>query len=237
MTAGLNVRDLSGSYGEGQVISGVNLQVPLGTVTCLVGLNGMGKTTTLRAIMGLLPSSSGSVELDGVPTPASPHARAKAGIAYVPEDRQVFATLTVAENIRVARLMARQASAPDEEIFEVFPKLADRQKQAAGTLSGGEQQMLVVARAMVTGPKIILLDEPSEGLAPEYVDAIYSAVQTLKTRDIGILLVEQNFAVACAAGENFVVLNRGSVVATATRAEVDADRSVVEQHLSLATSS
>ena len=234
---GLSVRGIEGSYGQGIVIQNIDLDVPPGNITCLMGLNGMGKTTTLRAIMGLLPHSAGEVLVDGVAVSPVPHKRARAGIAYVPEDRQVFPTLTVAENLRVARRMARKPPLADDEIFGIFPKLADRQMQLAGTMSGGEQQMLVVARAIVTAPTVILLDEPSEGLAPEYVDAIYSALQILRLHSIGVLLVEQNFKMACTAGDEFVVLNRGSVVGRASRREVASDPSVVERYLSLSTSS
>ena len=234
---GLSVRGIEGSYGQGAVIQNIDLDVSPGKITCLMGLNGMGKTTTLRAIMGLLPHSSGEVLVDGVAVSQLPYKRARAGIAYVPEDRQVFPTLTVAENLSVARRMARKVPLLDDEIFDIFPKLADRRKQLAGTLSGGEQQMLVVARAIVTAPAVILLDEPSEGLAPEYVNVIYSALQILRSHRIGVLLVEQNFKIACTASDEFVVLNRGSVVGRANRKEVAIDPSVVERYLSLATSS
>jgi branched-chain amino acid transport system ATP-binding protein len=231
----LRVSNLAGSYGQGQIIQGIELTVPTGSVTCLLGLNGMGKTTTLRAIMGLLPESSGSIEVDGRVVSRAPNKRAMSGLAYVPEDRQVFSTLTVSEHLRLGRSMARTKSMSNEEVFQIFPKLADRQGQLGGTMSGGEQQMLVVARAIVTAPKYVLLDEPSEGLAPEYVHAIYRGVDILRSQGIGILLVEQNFKMAVQAADSFVILNRGSVVARATRAEVDKDPTVVEKHLSLAS--
>ena len=231
----LRVSNLVGSYGEGEVLRGIDLSVGAGSVTCLMGLNGMGKTTALRGIMGLLPRSSGTVEVEGRAISSGPIKRARAGLAYVPEDRQVFSTLTVSEHLRLARSMAPTTAMTNDEVFEIFPKLADRQKQLGGTMSGGEQQMLVVARAIVTAPKFVLLDEPSEGLAPDYVAAIYRGVDILRSRGIGILLVEQNFTVAVQAADSFVILNRGSVVATATRAEVDRDASVVEKHLSLAS--
>lgn len=229
----LRVTGLEGSYGEGQVIQGIDLVVPGGSVTCLMGRNGMGKTTTLRGIMGLLPSAAGIVEVDGKVIEQSPTKRARAGLAYVPEDRQVFSTLTVAEHLRLGRSMARGQPMSNDEVFEIFPKLADRQNQLGGTMSGGEQQMLVVARAIVAAPRFVLLDEPSEGLAPDYVDAIYRGVASLRSRDIGVLLVEQNFRVAVSAADSFVVLSRGSVVATAMRADVDRDPAVIEKHLSL----
>jgi branched-chain amino acid transport system ATP-binding protein len=238
MTQMLSLDGMSAWYGSSQIVHEVSFSVTPGKVTCLLGLNGMGKTTTLRAIMGLVDRIEGEVRLDGVPLRGPTHTRGRAGVTLVPEDRKVFPTLTVRENLEVAatRKPAREGGNPVSiaEMIELFPRLGERLGQRAGTLSGGEQQMLVVARALVANPKYLLLDEPTEGLAPSYVEAIRNSILEAARRGIGVLLVEQSLPVAMSVGSKFLVMDRGSLVLQLDRDEAHADRARIESLLTLA---
>ncbi|KAI3610259.1 Branched-chain amino acid ABC transporter, ATP-binding protein LivF (plasmid) [Cupriavidus necator H850] len=231
----LRLDQLSASYGSSHILHGVSMRVLRGEVSCLLGLNGMGKTTTLRAILGLVDRQEGQIVCDGRPLQGSTHRRARAGVTLVPEDRKVFASLSVRDNLEVARQPATEGSQPFtiDDATRLFPRLAERMDQLAGTLSGGEQQMLVVARAMVANPRYILLDEPTEGLAPNYVGAIHDAILEMRERGIGVLLVEQSLALATAVGDHFHVIESGHIVFSETRERVLADPASLEKRLTV----
>lgn len=221
MSGALVYDNLCAFYGSSQILHGVSFEVGQGTVACLLGLNGMGKTTTLRATMGLVDRLEGKVVLNGEELHGPTYRRSQMGITLVPEDRKVFPNLTVDENLRVAkRKAARGQDFTIAEALEIFPRLGERMSQKAGTLSGGEQQMLVVARAMLANPHYMMLDEPTEGLAPSYVDAIKQSIDAARNRGIGIILVEQSLPLALAVGDRFYVMENGQIVQSFVRDEV-----------------
>ena len=230
--AGLAVRDLHAAYGLARILHGISLDAPPGRITCLLGRNGAGKTTTLKAIAGVLPRAAGRVSLDGKPLDGTAHDIAIAGCAWVPEERRIFAELTVAENLRVAQQVRRRRP-PEalDEVLAIFPELRERHGQLGGTLSGGQQQMLAIARALVSGPRAILLDEPSEGLAPPVVAAIRQGILAMRERGVAVLLVEQNFQLALSLGDAFHVLRRGEIVFSGGRDEIAGNLAQVEAHL------
>ncbi len=192
----LRLEGLHTFYGRGHILQGVDLEVAQGQIAVVLGRNGVGKTTTLRSIVGLARPRSGKVLLGGKDVAGwAPHRIVRLGVGYVPEGRMIFPDLTAVENIRVAqRVPARQWSM--ERLFEVFPSLAERQRSKGSQLSGGEQQMLAVARALVTDPRIILLDEPSQGLAPLVVEELIRLIGRLRGEGVSVLLVEQNLKLA-----------------------------------------
>lgn len=224
MTGALVYDNLCAFYGSSQILHGVSFQVDEGSVVCLLGLNGMGKTTTLRATMGLVDRIEGKIVLNGQELCGPTYRRSKMGVTLVPEDRKVFSGLTVEENLRVAQ---RKAARGDDfrigDAIEIFPRLGERLEQKAGTLSGGEQQMLVVARAMLANPHYMMLDEPTEGLAPSYVEAIRHSIDAARKRGIGIILVEQSLPLALAVGDRFYVMENGQIIKSFEREEVVAD--------------
>ncbi|MBA1143140.1 ABC transporter ATP-binding protein [Mesorhizobium neociceri] len=208
----LAVRDLHAWYGEGHALHGVNLDVFRGETVTLLGRNGVGKTTTLRAIMGLVRKRSGSVTFDGSDLMRLPlHRVAHRGIGFVPEERGIFATLTVDENLILPPVVARGGMSV-EEIFDLFPNLKERRNSPGTKLSGGEQQMLAIARILRTGVQMLLLDEPTEGLAPVIIQRIGELLATLKKRGMTILLVEQNFRFAARIADRFYLMEHGKVV-------------------------
>ncbi|TIO51267.1 MAG: ABC transporter ATP-binding protein [Mesorhizobium sp.] len=208
----LSVRDLHAWYGEGHALHGVNLDVLRGETVTLLGRNGVGKTTTLRAIMGLIRKRTGSVTFNGKDLMRLPlHRVAHQGIGFVPEERGIFATLTVDENLILPPVVAKGGMSV-EEIFELFPNLKERRNSQGTKLSGGEQQMLAIARILRTGVELLLLDEPTEGLAPVIVQRIGELLATLKKRGMTILLVEQNFRFAARIADRFYLMDHGKVV-------------------------
>lgn len=224
MTQALTYQAMSAFYGTSQILHDVDFEVRPGEVVCLLGLNGMGKTTTLRATMGLVDRIEGRITLNGAPLDGPTHRRSQMGVTLVPEDRKVFANLTVEENLRVAiRKPAQGAGFGMEDAIRIFPRLGERLSQKGGTLSGGEQQMLVVARAMLANPHYMMLDEPTEGLAPSYVDAIRDSIVAAREMGIGVLLVEQSLPLAQAVGDHFHVIENGQIVKSFLREEVMAD--------------
>jgi len=232
MNRALRLENVSAFYGTSQILHGVDLTVERGRVACLVGLNGMGKTTTLRTIMGLVERSEGRITLDGAELSGRTYLRSRQGVTLVPEDRKVFPNLTVLENMDVSRRPG--GAGRDFQIDDataLFPRLKERLSQKGGTLSGGEQQMLVVARALLANPRYMLLDEPTEGLAPGYVEAIKDSVLAARERDVGVVLVEQSIPLALAVGDTFHVMENGHIVFSADRAQVIADPSVLEKKL------
>jgi branched-chain amino acid transport system ATP-binding protein len=208
----LRLEGLHAFYGAGHILHGVDLDIPRAQVTAVLGRNGVGKTTTVRAIMGLVPPRGGRVWLgDDDIAGWAPHRIARAGVAYVPEGRLIFPDLTVVENIRVAeRVPARQWTLT--RLFDLFPALAERAKNKGAQLSGGEQQMLAVARALATDPKVMLLDEPSQGLAPLIVRELARVIARLREEDVTVLLVEQNLKFAESVADQVCMLVKGRTV-------------------------
>jgi branched-chain amino acid transport system ATP-binding protein len=211
----LTVEGLTTDYGPVRAVDGVSLEVPEGSVTAVLGANGAGKTSLLRTITGLVRPTAGSVKLDGEDiTALAVEEIVRRGLAHVPEGRGVITELTVEENLRLGGLWRRAGAAPPEEIYELFPRLAERRSQPASRLSGGERQMLSIGRALAGRPQVLLLDEPSLGLAPLLVAQIMGLVRTLaETRGLAVLLVEQNARSALSVAHRGIVLNLGRVVA------------------------
>ncbi|PRD55236.1 ABC transporter ATP-binding protein [Phyllobacterium myrsinacearum] len=208
----LAVRDLHAWYGEGHALHGVNLDIHEGETVTLLGRNGVGKTTTLRSIMGIIRKRTGSIVFDGRDMMRVPlHRTAHAGIGFVPEERGIFATLSVDENLNLPPIVARGGMSI-AEIYDLFPNLKERRNSPGTKLSGGEQQMLAIARILRTGVKLLLLDEPTEGLAPVIVQRIGEVLVTLKQRGMTILLVEQNFRFASKVADRFYVVDHGKII-------------------------
>jgi branched-chain amino acid transport system ATP-binding protein len=209
----LSVRGLNAWYGESHALHGVDLDVFPGETVTLLGRNGVGKTTTLRAIMGLIRKRTGKIDFDGKDMMRLPlHRTAHAGIGFVPEERGIFATLTVDENLILPPVVAPGGMSV-EEIFDLFPNLKERRNSPGTKLSGGEQQMLAIARMLRTGVKVLLLDEPTEGLAPVIVQRIGELLAALKKRGMTVLLVEQNFRFASRIADRFYLMEHGKVMA------------------------
>jgi branched-chain amino acid transport system ATP-binding protein len=208
----LSVRDLNAWYGESHALHGIDLDVRQGETVTLLGRNGVGKTTALRSIVGIIRKRSGSIRFDGKDMLRVPlHRTARHGIGYVPEERGIFSTLTVEENLTLPPVIAKGGMTL-AEIYQLFPNLEERRKSPGTKLSGGEQQMLAMARILRTGAKLLLLDEPTEGLAPVIIQRIGEVLQTLKQRGMTILLVEQNFRFASKVADRFYVVDHGKVI-------------------------
>ncbi len=223
-------------YGKSHILHGVSLTVAPGEVVGLLGRNGVGKSTTLKTIMGLLRPSRGTVMLEGrAIAGVPPHKLARRGIGYVPEDRRIFRLLTVMENLRTgldrAGMTEQKRRTLLDKVFAFFPVLAERRNQAGGTLSGGEQQMLAIARAMMLEPKIILLDEPTEGLMPRMVSQIRNIIELLHNEGVAILLVEQNVPLTLAASRRVYIMEKGSVRHHCAATEIDLHHPVIKQYL------
>ena len=214
----LSIEQLQVAYGGIRAVKGIDLKVEQGELVCLIGANGAGKTTTLRAITGLVRAAAGTVRYDGTDiTRLKPHEIARRGLALVPEGRGVFAQLTIEENLAMgayARNDSKAVASDVERVFTLFPRLKERRKQTAGTLSGGEQQMLAIARALMSRPKLLLLDEPSMGLAPLMVEKIFDVVRTIASEGVTLLLVEQNARLALEISRRGYVLEGGLVTLT-----------------------
>jgi len=230
------VEDIHTFYGKSHILNGVSLQVGAGEVVGLLGRNGVGKSTTLKTIMGLVSPSQGRVLFEGKPVSGMPsHKLARLGIGYVPEDRRIFKLLTVMENLRTGLDRAGVTEARKQELlaklFEYFPRLAERRNQAGGTLSGGEQQMLAIGRAMMLEPKIILLDEPTEGLMPRMVGQIRQIVDVLHREGVAILLVEQNVPLTLEASQRIYFMEKGAVRHHAKSSELTVNDPVIHQYL------
>jgi branched-chain amino acid transport system ATP-binding protein len=230
------LEDLHTYYGKSHILHGVTLQVALGEVVGLLGRNGVGKSTTLKTIMGLVQPTHGAVLFDGnAITGLAPHKLARLGIGYVPEDRRIFSLLTVMENLRTG--LDRQGVTEDkrqallDKVFKYFPVLSERRNQPGGTLSGGEQQMLAIARVMMLEPKIILLDEPTEGLMPRMVSQIREIIDVLHNEGVAILLVEQNVPLTLAASQRIYIMEKGSVRHHCASSEIKVNDPVIKQYL------
>ncbi|WP_347266663.1 ABC transporter ATP-binding protein [Paracoccus sp. (in: a-proteobacteria)] len=209
----LNVSNLQAWYGESHVLHGVDLHVDEGEMICILGRNGMGKTTTLRTIMGILRKRSGSIEFAGQDMMGVPlHRTARAGLGFIPEERGIFASLSVEENLMLPPKVA-EGGMSVAEIYELFPNLQERRNSPGTKLSGGEQQMLALARILRTGARCLLLDEPTEGLAPVIIQAIGEVLVKLKARGMTVVLVEQNFRFAAKVADRFYLMDHGKMIA------------------------
>jgi branched-chain amino acid transport system ATP-binding protein len=232
----VTVEDIHTYYGKSHILNGVSLQVGRGEVVGLLGRNGVGKSTTLKTIMGLVSPSQGRILFDGKPITGVPsHKLARLGIGYVPEDRRIFKLLTVMENLRTGLdrggVTDERKQQLLEKAFTYFPRLAERRTQAGGTLSGGEQQMLAIARAMMLEPKIILLDEPTEGLMPRMVSQIREIIDVLHKEGVAILLVEQNVPLTLASSQRIYFMEKGVVRHQAASSELKVNDPVIHQYL------
>jgi len=224
----LRLEGLHTHYGHGHILQGVDLEVPKGGIAAVLGRNGVGKTTTLRSIMGLAPPSAGRILLNDRNVAGwAPHHVVRVGVGYVPEGRMIFADLTVVENIRVAqRVTAPQWTV--ERLFRLFPSLAERRDHKGAQLSGGEQQMLALARALATDPQVILLDEPSQGLAPLVVAELTRLIRELRKEGVTLLVVEQNLKLAEAVADTVYVMVKGRMVYQAPVAQFRGEREAVK---------
>lgn len=231
----LSVNQINQYYGAAHTLRGVSLSLEKGQCLALLGRNGVGKTTLLKCLMGVLPVASGEVHFEGVDiTRMKPHERARAGIAYVPQGREIFARLTVEENLRMGMAVksGRQAATIRKDVFELFPVLKEMLHRRGGDLSGGQQQQLAIARALLADPRLIIFDEPTEGIQPSIIKDIERVIRLLRERgDMAILLCEQYFDFAHALADKFIVLSRGEVVASGTHAQMDGDD--VKRHLAV----
>jgi ABC-type branched-subunit amino acid transport system ATPase component len=210
----LVVQGLTSGYGEAMVLRDVSFALPTGQVLAVLGKNGMGKSTLLKTIMGFLPVTAGRIRIHGEDTTGlAPHRMVGRGVAYSPQDQAIFQDLTVEENLRLGSRSDRQYAAEVERVCGFFPVLAERRRQRAGTLSGGEQKMLLMARALLFRPRLMLVDEITEGLQPSVVQRLVTVLRTeLRTLDVAVLLIEQNVRFALAAADHYAVLTRGEIV-------------------------
>ncbi len=232
----LEVNDIHTYYGNIHALKGVSFTVDAGEIIALIGANGAGKTTTLRTISGLMEPREGSVHYDGEDISTTrADLLVSRGISMVPEGRGVFAKLTVEENLDMGAYTRRDKGVKDdlERVFELFPRLEERKKQFAGTMSGGEQQMLAIARALMSDPRLLLLDEPSMGLAPVLVDGVFDTVQRIQNEGVTILLVEQNAHMALQIADRGYVLQTGEVVISDTAANLQENETVQKTYLGI----
>jgi len=230
----LEVRALQTSYGHSQVLFGLDFSVPNGKVVTLLGRNGMGKTTTVRSVMGIARPRSGTVSFEGKEIQGLPSYRiAQAGLGLVPEGRQVFPNLTVRENLVATAAKRRPSRSPWtlERIFALFPQLQERQRHYGNQLSGGEQQMLAIGRALMTNPRLLILDEATEGLAPLVRTGIYRSIEQLKAEGLSILLIDKDVAALARVADRHYVLEKGRVVWSGTTAELTANAEVQHRYL------
>ena len=227
----LSINGLDVAYGQSQVLWGVDLDVRAGELVCLMGRNGVGKTTLLKTAIGLLPARGGRVMFDGADiTSWSPDRRARAGVGYVPQGREIFPHLSVEENLRMALLGCGRAASLDEPLA-LFPALKPLLARKGGVLSGGEQQMLAIGRALLTKPKLLMLDEPTEGLAPVIVQQIGQTISRLKAGGFTILLVEQNFRFASRVADRHYVMENGRIVDMIPNTELESNIAKVHEYL------
>ena len=233
----LEVRGVNVAYGESQVLWDVSLDVPAGSVVCLMGRNGVGKTTLLKSIMGLLPTRSGRITFDGADLGGQrPEERAACGIGYVPQGREIFPNLTVHENLRMG-MLGRSRNGGDgnggglDHVFELFPKLKLLLGRKGGVLSGGEQQQLAIARVLLARPKLLLMDEPTEGIQPSVILQIEEAIERIKAEGISVLLVEQYLEFAWRLASAYAIMRKGTIVSRGATKELRED--MVRQHLTV----
>jgi len=234
VTEALSLNGVDALYGESHVLHGVSFNLNAGRVLALLGRNGAGKTTCMSAVIGFLPPRRGEVRLFGEPIGSlSPETISRKGVGFVPQGRRIFSTLTVRENLAVSRQKRAGVAVPWtlERVIELFPRLKERLQQMAGSLSGGEQQMLAIGRALMGNPRVLLMDEPSEGLAPLIVAEVGRTIARLKREGQSILLVEQNIKLALDLADEVVILNTGRVAFSGSAGEVRDDQALITQHL------
>jgi branched-chain amino acid transport system ATP-binding protein len=233
----LQISNLNAWYGASHVLQDINIEVAKGEIVCLIGRNGAGKTTTLKSIMGLMEKTRGSAIFKGRELLSEPaHLRFALGLAYVPEERRIVQGLSVRENLRLGLVASPEKKREVEliqGIAEIFPRLAERLDQEAVTMSGGEQQMLAIARAMIAKPDLIMLDEPSEGIMPVLVDEMFELFRAMKAQGTTVLLVEQNVELALDIADRAYVLDQGAVVHQAAASELLADNEIKERYCSV----
>jgi branched-chain amino acid transport system ATP-binding protein len=233
----LRIRDLKAGYGLSQALAGIDLEVPDGALVAILGRNGMGKTTLCRSIMSLTPPAvwGGSIEYDGTElTGLPPHRVARTGVGYIPQGRHVFGSLTVVDNLTVASRgngNGRDMTWDLDRIWEMFPRLNERRGNRAEQLSGGEQQMLAIARALVTNPTLLIMDEPSEGLAPILIESVGEHLRELKGASLSMLLVEQNYSLAIKLADLVYVLENGEVVFQGDAADLESNEEAKRRYL------
>src|SRR5690606_38655020 len=233
----LEVEGLEVAYGDLQVVWGVSFEVATDSIVAILGPNGAGKTTTLLALMGLLPLKGGSVDFKGESLVGLPtHKMVDRGVVMIPEERAAFSTLTVAENLELGAYTPRAREGYTEtmeDVYEIFPRLAERQNQSAGTLSGGERQMLAIGKALMARPELLILDEPSLGLAPIIVENIFDVIRNIRDRGVSVLMVEQHVEMTLEVADYAYILEMGSIVTQGTGPELEADARVQKAYLSL----
>ena len=232
----LQVRDLHAYYGRAHILQGVSLDAAAGEVVALLGRNGAGKSTTMKAIMGLVPPARGEVSFAGRRIERLPPFRiARLGLGYVPEERRIFTELTVMENLEVGRQAPREGAPvwTEDKLFALFPNLAGMRERPGGRMSGGEQQMLTIARTLMGNPRCVLLDEPSEGLAPIIVEQMAKSIRALKGEGLCVLLSEQNLHFSQAVADRAYIIEKGQIRFGGSMAELTADASLREQYLSV----
>ena len=232
----LEVRDLHAFYGRAHILHGVSLEARAGEVVALLGRNGAGKSTTMKAIMGLVPPARGEVSFDGRRIERLPPYRiARLGLGYVPEERRIFTDLSVTENLEVGRQAARAGTPTWDErkLFTLFPNLGGMRERPGGRMSGGEQQMLTIARTLMGNPRCVLLDEPSEGLAPIIVEQMANSIRILKGEGLSVLLCEQNLHFALGVADRAYIIEKGQIRFGGSMAELAADAGLREQYLSV----
>lgn len=228
-TLALEIKDLNAWYGESHVLHGIDLQVGKGEVVCLLGRNGAGRTSTLRAILGLTSTAKGSVKVDGVEVIGKQtHEIARMGIGYCPEERGIFGSLTCEQNLMLPPKVGESSAVSIDEIYEIFPNLKERRNSPGGRLSGGEQQMLAIARILRTGAPLLLLDEITEGLAPVIVQKLGDVVRLLKEKGFTVVLVEQNFRFASKLADRNYVIEHGQVVKMVEKDRLEESREELE---------
>ncbi len=228
----LEVRDIKVAYGQAQVLHGLSLSVQPGEILCLLGRNGAGKTTALKAIMGLLPLRAGSILLDGEDLGHLPaHAVPGKGIGYIPQGRRLFAELTVAENIEIGLMVRNHGKATREKVLDLFPRLRERLSQPARTLSGGEQQMLATARALCIEPRVMLLDEPTEGLQPSMIEQIRQVIVQMKADGVAVVLVEQRVDAVLAIADRVAFIENGRDREIIDAQQLVADHSLLSRYI------
>lgn len=229
----VTIENLHAGYGNAEVLFGVNLDIPEGQVTTLMGRNGMGKTTTVRCLMGLLKPTAGNIAIrDQDMTGAAPYRIAQAGVGLVPEGRHVFPSLSVSENL-CATARATQDGWTEDAIYDAFPRLAQRRRNLGFQLSGGEQQMLVIGRALMTNPNVLILDEATEGLAPMIRQEIWAMLARLKREGLSILLIDKNLDELSSISDRYFVIEKGETIWKGNSRDFEADRATVEQYLHL----
>ncbi len=236
MSALLTVHGLDAFYGRAQILSDLALEVGAGEVVALLGRNGAGKTTTMKAIMGLVPPAAGTISFrDAAITGLPPHAIARMGLGYVPEERRIFTELTVLENLAVGRQKPRDGAPrwTEDRLFALFPSLGAMRQRLGGRMSGGEQQMLTIARTLMGNPALLLLDEPSEGLAPKVVEQMADTIQHLKAEGLSVILSEQNLHFATLVSDRAYVIETGRIRYSGTMAALAADDTVRRTYLSV----